>query len=143
VTLILDTSVLFATIDRDDRDHARCRRLVEEADEPLLVPSPVLPEVGYLVQQRLGAGPLVVLLRDVVAGAYVVENLERSDYERAADLVDRYSDADIGFVDAAIFAVVERLGERKLATLDHRHFSVLRPRHVDALELVPEGPSNE
>jgi hypothetical protein len=37
----------------------------------------------------------------------------------------------------AVFAVVERLGERKLATLDHRHFTVLRPRHVDALDLVP------
>jgi len=23
------------------------------------------------------------------------------------------------------------------ATLDHRHFSVMRPRHVDALELLP------
>jgi hypothetical protein len=24
-----------------------------------------------------------------------------------------------------------------LATLDHRHFSVMRPRHVEALELLP------
>jgi hypothetical protein len=27
--------------------------------------------------------------------------------------------------------------EPKLATLDHRHFSVMRPRHVDTLELLP------
>jgi hypothetical protein len=32
---------------------------------------------------------------------------------------------------------VERLNEPKVATLDHRHFSTLRPRHVDALRLVP------
>jgi hypothetical protein len=32
---------------------------------------------------------------------------------------------------------VERLAEPKLATLDERHFRVLRPRHVDALRLVP------
>ena len=44
---------------------------------------------------------------------------------------------DIGFVDAAVLAVTERLGEPKLATLDHRHFGTLRPRHVDALRLLP------
>jgi hypothetical protein len=31
----------------------------------------------------------------------------------------------------------ERLGEPKPATVDHRHFGVLRPAHVEALELVP------
>jgi hypothetical protein len=46
---------------------------------------------------------------------------------------------DIGFVDAAVLAVVERLDEPKLATLDHRHFGVVRPRHVDTLRLLPEG----
>jgi len=48
-----------------------------------------------------------------------------------------YADLRVGFVDAAVLAVVERLRQTKLATLDHRHFSVMRPRHVDALELLP------
>ena len=48
------------------------------------------------------------------------------------------SDADIGYVDAAVLAVVERLNEPKLATLDRRHFGLLRPRHVAALQLVPD-----
>ena len=34
-------------------------------------------------------------------------------------------------------ALVERLEEPKLATLDHRHFATMRPRHVEALELLP------
>jgi uncharacterized protein len=48
-----------------------------------------------------------------------------------------YADADIGFVDAAVLASTERLAEPKLATLDRRHFGLLRPRHVDALTLLP------
>jgi hypothetical protein len=36
-----------------------------------------------------------------------------------------------------VLALVERLGEPKLATLDHRHFGTMRPRHVEALELLP------
>jgi predicted nucleic acid-binding protein len=70
-------------------------------------------------------------------GAYRVVDLVRADYTRVRELCDRYADADVGFVDAAVLAIVERLGEPKLATLDRRHFGLLRPRHCDALELVP------
>jgi predicted nucleic acid-binding protein len=51
-------------------------------------------------------------------------------------------DADIGFVDAAVVALVERLNEPKLATLERRHFGLLRPHRrphrVDVLRLLPE-----
>ena len=67
-----------------------------------------------------------------------VEELRAEDYRRIKELCDRYADADIGFVDAAVLALVERLNEPKLATLDHRHFDTMRPRHVEALALVPE-----
>jgi uncharacterized protein len=137
VALILDTGPLYASLDRRDRDHARCRRLIEESEETLVIPSPVLPELDYLVSERMGAAPMLALLGDVERGAYVVENLLPDDYVRVRQLMDRYADQDLGFVDSAVLAVVERLGERKLATLDHRHFTVLRPRHVDALDLLP------
>jgi hypothetical protein len=29
------------------------------------------------------------------------------------------------------------LNDPKIATLDHRHFRMIQPRHVDALELLP------
>lgn len=138
MALILDTGPLYAALDRSDADHAACRRLIEEADEPLVVPAPVIVEVDYWIHVRLHPGVLVALLDDVAAGAYRVEELRAADYGRIRQICDRYGDADIGFVDAAVLAVVERLDERKLATLDRRHFGILRPRHVDALRLLPE-----
>jgi predicted nucleic acid-binding protein len=84
-------------------------------------------------------GVLVALLDDIVAGAYSVVELLPEDFARVRELCDRYAGADIGFVDAAVLAVVERLREPKLATLDRRHFGTVRPRHVDALELLPEA----
>ena len=81
---------------------------------------------------------MTVLLDDIIAGAYEIEELQRGDYKRIRGLCDTYADSDIGFVDAAVLAVVERLNEPKLATLDFRHFRLLRPRHVDALELLPD-----
>jgi predicted nucleic acid-binding protein len=138
VALILDTGPLYASLDRSDADHASCRRLIEEADEPLVIPAPVLVEVDYWVHVRMHPGVLVALLDDVIAGAYRVEELRPEDYRRIRQLCDRYDDADVGFVDAAVLAIVERLNEPKLATLDHRYFRLLRPRHVDALRLLPE-----
>lgn len=61
----------------------------------------------------------------------------RSTTHASAQLLTTYADLRVGFVDAAVLAVTERLREPKLATLDHRHFSVMRPRHVDALQLLP------
>jgi len=137
VALIFDTGPLLASLDRSDADHAACLELIQTSNEVLVIPAPVLVEVDYWIHTRLHVGVFLALLDDIIAGAYVVEHLRPEDYSRIRELCDRYADADIGFVDAAVLAVVERLNEPKLATLDHRHFGALRPRHVDALQLVP------
>ena len=138
MALILDTGPLYASLDRSDNDHQSCRRLIETATEPLIVPAPVLVEVDYWIHERLYAGVLVALLDDIGDGAYLVEDVRPQDYRRVRELCDRYADAEIGFVDAAVLAIVERLNETKLATLDRRHFGMLRPRHVDTLRLLLE-----
>ena len=138
MALVLDTGPLYASLDRRDADHQACRRLIEAAAEPLVVPAPVLVEVDYLIHKRLHPGVLVALLDDIGDGAYLVEDLLLQDYRRARELCDRYADADIGLVDAAVLAIVERLNEPKLATLDHRHFGMIRPCHVPSLRLLPE-----
>jgi uncharacterized protein len=137
VALILDTGPLYASLDRSDADHVACRAMIEAADEALVIPSPVLVEVDYWISQRLHSGVLVALLDDIASGAYVVSDLVAADYDRVRELCDQYADADIGFVDAAVLATVERLNEPRLATLDRRHFGLLRPRHRDSLELLP------
>jgi predicted nucleic acid-binding protein len=137
VALILDTGPLLAALNRRDPDHAVCRRLIEDVTERLVIPSPVLPELDYLVAERLGTGAMIAFLQDVSSGAYEVEDLGPPDYERIQQVMDTYSDNEVGFVDASVLAIAERLDERKVATLDHRHFAVLKPRHCDALQLLP------
>ena len=115
-----------------------CRRLFEASEEPLVIPAPVLVEVDYWIHARLHQGVLAALVDDIIAGAYRVEDLCPTDYLGVYDVISSYEDADVGFVDAAVLAIVERLNEPKLATLDQRHFRMLRPRHVPALTLLPE-----
>jgi len=137
VALICDTGPLYAAMDRNDEDHEECATLLAEAIEPLFVPAPVLVELDWLSSTRLGPKPFAEFLRDIADEAVDVIDLVRADYVRARELVTQYEDLGLGFVDASIVAVVERLGESKLATLDHRHFRAVRPRHVNALELLP------
>ena len=137
MALICDTGPLYAALDSRETDHQACAQLLADAREPVVIPAPVLVEVDYLAAQRLGQGPFAELVRDVEEGAIRIVDLAGSDYTRVRELMEQYVDLRLGFVDAAVVAVVERLGERKLATLDHRHFATVRPRHVSALELLP------
>ena len=133
--LLLDTGVLYAVADRDDAWHVRARALVKKVRETLLVPVTVLPEVCYLLRERLGSSAETAFVRSAARGELAVENLMDADLVRAAALMREY-DA-IGFVDASIVAIAERLALTTVATTDRRHFAAIRPRHVPAFVLVP------
>jgi uncharacterized protein len=138
VALILDTSVLLAALDASDPDHGRCAKLIAGSSENLVVPALVLSELDYWCHERLTAEVWQAFLEDVLAGAYSVQNPTEEDLKRSLELQRDYSDLAVGVVDASILALVERLAEPKVATLDHRHFATMRPKHVQALQLVPE-----
>lgn len=101
------------------------------------MPAPVLVELEYFLSRTNQTDTFVRFLEDCRREAFVLEPLKPVDYARVGEILTTYADLRVGFVDAAVLAIVERLRETKLATLDHRHFSVMRPRHVDALELLP------
>jgi predicted nucleic acid-binding protein len=97
----------------------------------------VIPEVTYLLATGARASVEAAFLRSLTSGQLVIEHVDSADLERAAELVETYSDLPLGTVDAAVVAIAERLGASKIATLDRRHFTVVRPIHVPAFELLP------
>lgn len=97
----------------------------------------MVTEVSYLLGTRVGVETEVRFLGDLAAGELLPEPVEASDWLRIAELVAKYRRLPLGTVDASVVAAAERLEGQTIATLDRRHFSVVRPRHVDALELVP------
>lgn len=137
MALVLDTGPILALLDAGDPAHERSVGMVEELGEDLVVPSCVLVEVDYWTQKLLGPKTWSIFVEDITSGAYRLEPLTLEDLQRAAALELEYADLDLGLVDASVVALCERLGERKLATLDRRDFSVVRPRHCDSLTLLP------
>jgi uncharacterized protein len=138
VVLVLDTGPILALLDAGDPAHARSVALVDNLQEDLVVPSCVLVEVDYWTRKLLGSAAWDIFVDDITSGAYRLEPLTIDDLRRAADLERQYEDLDLGLVDASVIALCERLDERKVATLDRRDFSVVRPSHCDSLHLLPE-----
>jgi len=129
--------VLLAAADRSDPAHEPCRNLLELHPGPLLTTEPVLAETGWLLDRQLGPVAEAALYRSVAKGELVVEHLSSADWTRIAELTERYADQHLGGVDAGLIAVAERLGITTIATLDRRHFGVVRLSHVNVLTLIP------
>lgn len=90
-----------------------------------------------MLQSRAGSRAEADFLRDVADGLYELVQITAADAARAADLVEQYSDLPLGTADAIVIAIAERFRAVNIATLDRRHFSVVRPAHTTAFTLLP------
>ena len=127
MALILDAGPLVAFFDATDPDHSACKDLLESATEPRVVPVCVLVEVEYLLRPWPDA--FGALLSNFEAGAVELLELPTAWLLRAGELVEQYRDLSLELVDATVVAATEMLVETKVATLDRRHLSVVRPTH--------------
>lgn len=138
--IICDTGPLVAAALSNDEDHHASVELftgMHLAQRPLLVPATVIAETGYLLAREAGARVEALFLSSVAGGDFRLVDLTDTYLARMSELVARYRDLPLGETDASVIALAERLGLDEIATLDRRHFTVVRPRHVDALTLLP------
>jgi predicted nucleic acid-binding protein len=135
--LIVDAGPLLAAAATRDSHHRQAVELLSRASRPLVVPALVLAEVAYLLAQRIGPHAELAFARSVAAGELVVEPVLDSEWERVAELTEQYLDLPLGMVDASLITLAERHGAETIATLDHRHFGTVKPRHVERLTLIP------
>ncbi|MFN0090322.1 MAG: PIN domain-containing protein [Acidimicrobiales bacterium] len=85
---------------------------------------------------RLGVEAEVRFLGDFAAANLIAAPVAPADWMRVAELVARYRDLPLGTVDASVIAAAERLGIAEIATLDRRHFTVVRSS-LPGLTLLP------
>lgn len=72
---------------------------------------------------------------DAVGGTLLASLLA---LQRIAELIETYADLPLGGTDASVVALAERLSQTNIATLDQRHFAVVRPAHADHFNLLPQ-----
>ncbi len=138
--ILVDTGPLVAAALAGDTNHVRCVELFTSLHlnaEQLLVPSFVVTEVCFLLEREGGPRLEAQFVRSLAAGDFTLVEASAAALDRAADLITTYADLPLGIVDASVVAIAEELGVSEVATLDRRHFTVVRPKHVDALSLLP------
>ena len=131
--ITLDTSGVFALLNRRDPGHQRARDALASSKRPYLIPCATLAEIGYLLERRM-PNALDPFLADLESGAFTL-HCEDEDVARIRHLVVRYADLPLGVGDAAVIACSERSG-RTVLTFDRRDFEVVaREGTIDVIPM--------
>jgi predicted nucleic acid-binding protein len=124
LTVFVDTSAFYAAADSADRSHERMKRVLG-AGEPLVTSDHVLVESWLLLRHRLGRAAANAFWEAVRAGACAVEHVGPADLEVAWTIAADFEDQDFSLVDMTSFAVMQRIGVLRAASLDS-DFAVYR-----------------
>jgi uncharacterized protein len=135
--LLVDTNIWLAAGDQRSRNHGDCAALLERHADELAATIPVIAETAWLLLDRGGPATQAAFVANITSGRIAPVDLIAPDWARILDLLETYADLQLDLIDASIIAVAERLGLTTIATLNHRDFSVVRPTHCGAFELVP------
>jgi hypothetical protein len=134
VAVVLDTSVLVASFDRDEPDHAVVRAWLATSDEDLVTTPLAVAEMDHMIRVRGGETAQQQLWADLEAGAVTVRWW--ADGIRDTVGVARRHPW-IGLTDASLIALTRIARTDRIATLD-THFRSLTTPDGQALTLLPE-----
>ncbi|WP_026877762.1 PIN domain-containing protein [Jiangella gansuensis] len=135
--MIVDTSALLAYFDTDEPQHGAMADVINAATEPLIVSPYVVAELDYLVATRLGVQAELAVLTELAGGAWELPCIGPEELGQIATVIRKYADQQIGAADSSNVVLARRFGTRVVATLDRRHFEVLRPLDGGRFRLVP------
>lgn len=134
---LLDSGFLYASIDESDNYHASVKSAAEKIRGNVILPVPAITETAYFLARNKGIEELARFTESISVTKFQLETPLAEDYRRAAEVLRKYNDANIDFVDAVIVAISERLNITKILTVDRRHFGIFKPRHCAAFEILP------
>jgi predicted nucleic acid-binding protein len=136
MTLFVDTSAWYAAADRGDRSHRRAVEILGRGEQ-LVTTDHVLVETWLLLRHRLDRRAAERFWAGLRAGAAELETVGEVDLEAAWAIGESFSDQEFSLVDRTSFAVMLRLGLRRVASFDD-DFAVFRFGRArrEALEVV-------
>ena len=136
--VIVDTSALLAFFDASEPDHEAVSEVLAAADA-LVVSPHVVAELDYLVATRHGVDDQLAVLDELAGGAWDLAAFDEEGLRRAREVIASYRDQAIGVADASIVVLAERYRTRTIASLDRRHFDILRSLEGGYFEVLPRA----
>lgn len=137
MAIVVDTSVVYAFMDRRDADHGPVSEWMDEVEDELATTPLAVTEMDYLIARIGGTRAAAALRRDLKARTYAVEWWAAAMAETIA-VAERYASIGLGLVDSSLVALAARLRTARIATLDERHFRAVAPlTGAPAFTLLP------
>jgi predicted nucleic acid-binding protein len=131
--VLLDSSVIFAWLNKRDRNHERCARAVFDSRQPIATCEAVISESCYLLQSQPAAIDLV--LANITKGNFQIPFRFTECAAAVQELMRKYRDTPASFADACLIAMANQLGTGDILTLDSdfKHYRWRRNRAFNLL----------
>jgi predicted nucleic acid-binding protein len=124
--IVVDSSVIYALLDRRDQNHNTAANWYLDSLPALATTPLILAEVDHLVGSRAGYAAQQAWRRDLEVGVYDVTWWSEATRE-SVKIAEKYAEMGVGLADASLVALAARLGVVEIATFDERHFRAMRP----------------
>ncbi len=134
--IILDTSAVIGLMDKNYKKHTLLKRIFTEKENLFILPSTAIGEICYMLNSRFGSKIELIFLLEIIKASFQLELLKDIDIIRIVEILKKYDTLNIGYVDASIIAIAERLKVNKILTLDRKHFEVVAPRGFDCFDIL-------
>ncbi|GAF26401.1 predicted nucleic acid-binding protein, contains PIN domain [Moorella thermoacetica Y72] len=120
--IMVDTSAIYALIDRSDDRHEKAKHLfkkLSEQDVDLILTNFILAETHALILSRIGHELAREWVKNLI---WKIERVKEEDEKRAREIIIAYQDKPFSYTDATTFAVMERLKLNVALAFDN-HFT--------------------
>jgi predicted nucleic acid-binding protein len=137
MSVFVDTSIWYAVADSSDRSNARSKEILKSC-ERLVTSDHILIETWTLLRHRVGRKAGERFWEGLRSGIAAIEAVTLADLEVAWAIGASWHDQDFSIVDRTSFAVMQRLGIDRVASLD-AHFAVFRfgPKRRRSFHVLP------
>jgi uncharacterized protein len=115
-SVLLDTNVIVAVLDKRDRDHARCRRILRQIDQPIVTCEAVITESCHLLGHVPGASETI--LKNLEEGLFEIRFKLPASITAVQSLLNKYADLPMDFADACLVQMADELDTGDILTLD-------------------------
>ena len=122
-SVLLDTGVIVALIDRSERLHQSCATAVRDLEAPLVTCEAVIAEACYLLRNLRGAPEAVI--ENVAAAIFQIPFHLSQETTGVRQILRKYRDREIDLADACLIRLAEQMETAEILTLD-KDFEVYR-----------------
>jgi predicted nucleic acid-binding protein len=136
--ILCDTGPLVSLLDPNQGEsHNSCRAFFDGLRDTLVTTWPCITEAMYLMH-KIGGWPLQGMLWQLLATeVFSIYPTDAASAPRIEVLMERYRNVPMDMADASLFVAAERLGIRKIFTLDG-DFRIYRFEDGGVFEVYPQ-----